>query len=61
MEYTEEEAASALGVSIAGLRVLVRRHITKDDTDSELTIPSFRPTDVLLLKMLSKEESVLTQ
>ena len=61
LEYTEEEAALALEVSIAELRVLVRKHITKDDEDPEVAIPSFRPTDLLLLKMLSKQASVLMQ
>ena len=53
VEYTEEEAASALGISIGQLRALVRTHVIKEDTGMEVPIPSFRPTDLLLLKMLS--------
>jgi hypothetical protein len=56
VEYTEEEAASVLGVSIGELRALVRTHVTKDDADreeAEIPLPTFRPSDILLLKMLS--------
>ena len=52
-EYTEEEAASALGISIGQLRSLVRTHVIKEEIGMEVPIPSFRPTDLLLLKMLS--------
>jgi hypothetical protein len=52
-EYTEEEAASALGISIGQLRTLVRTHVIKEELGMDVPIPSFRPTDLLLLKMLS--------
>jgi len=52
-EYTEQEAASTLGVSIDELRTLVRTHVIKDEVNLEAPITSFRPTDLLLLKMLS--------
>jgi hypothetical protein len=52
-EYTEEEAASALGISIGQLRSLVRTHVIKEEVGMEVPVPSFRPTDLLLLKMLS--------
>ena len=52
-EYTEEEAASTLGVSIDELRTLVRTHVIKDEVNLEAPITSFRPTDLLLLKMLA--------
>ena len=61
IEYTEEEAASALGVSISDLRALVRKHVTKEEADSEAPIPSFRPSDLLLLKMLSESQTHLTR
>ena len=58
-EYTEEEAASALGVSISDLRALVRTHVIKDETEREsveIPLPSFRPSDILLLKMLAESQ-----
>jgi hypothetical protein len=57
-EYTEEEAASALGVSVPELRALVRTHVTKEDLEGEIPIPTLRPTDLLLLKMLAGAENV---
>ena len=57
-EYTEEEAASALGVSVPELRALVRTHVTKEDIEGEIPIPTLRPTDLLLLKMLAGAENV---
>ena len=56
-EYTEEEAASALGISVSQLRVLVRTHVTKEEAGMDVPIPCFRPTDLLLLKMLSESRS----
>ena len=58
-EYTEEEAASAMGISIDQLRALVRTHVIKEEVGMEIPIPSFRPTDLLLLKMLSESQSRL--
>ena len=54
LEYTEEEAASALGVSISQLRTLVRTHVIQEESGADVPIPTFRPTDLLLLKMLSE-------
>ena len=56
VEYTEEEAASALGISIGQLRALVRTHVIKE-VGMDVPIPSFRPTDLLLLKMLSESQA----
>jgi hypothetical protein len=58
-EYTEDEAASALGVSIGDLRALVRIHVTKDEAEreaAEFPLPSFRPSDLLLLRMLAESQ-----
>jgi len=52
-EYNEEEAAATLGVSIGELRAMVRTHVVKEESGSEAPVTSFRPTDLLLLKMLS--------
>ena len=57
IEYTEEEAASALGISIVQLRMLVRTHVIKEEVGMEIPLPSFRRTDLLLLKMLSEPQS----
>ena len=56
VEYTEEEAASALGISIGQLRSLVKTHVVKEEVGMEIPIPTFRPTDLLLLKMLSESQ-----
>lgn len=61
VEYTEEEAASALGISIGELRALVRTHVTKEETGPEVPIPIFRPSDLLLLKMLSDTQPHLAR
>jgi len=53
-EYTEDEAAATLGVSIVELRSMVRTHIVKEESGLDAPIPTFRPTDLLLLKMLSE-------
>jgi len=61
VEYTEEEAASALGVSISDLRLLVRIHVTKEEAGLDAPISAFRPSDLLLLKMLSDSQPHLTR
>ena len=53
-EYTEEEAACALGLSISELRALVRTHVINEDPGADIRVATFRPTDLLLLKMLSE-------
>ena len=35
LEYTEEEAASALGISIGQLRSLVRTHVIQEDSGAD--------------------------
>ena len=59
VEYTEEEAALALGISIARLRELVKTHVIKEDSGPDVPISSFRPTDLLLLKMLSESHATV--
>jgi hypothetical protein len=56
-EYTEDEAAAALGISIVELRTLVKTHVINEDLESDIPIQSFRATDLLLLKMLSAPRS----
>lgn len=55
VEYTEAEAAGLLGISVDELRALVRRHVIKDEVEAEIPVPVFRPTDLLLLKMLHNQ------
>jgi len=51
--YSESEAAHALGLTLEGLRVLVRRHILQNDDEvHNLPITSFQPSDLLLLRLI---------
>ena len=59
-QYTEEEAACALGISIGQLRGLVRTHVIKEEVGMDVPISTFRPTDLLLLKMLAKQAQPTT-
>ena len=53
--YNENEAAQALGISLEEFRVLVRKHILEADDDLvNLPLMSFQPSDLLLLKLLSR-------
>jgi hypothetical protein len=55
-EYSEEEAARTLGVSIWQLRDLVRAHITSRDEDlANVPLVTYRRADLLLLWMLSTQ------
>ena len=53
IQYSEDEAASLLGVSIDQLRCLVREHIIKDEAASTATpIPSLHRSDLVVLRIL---------
>ena len=57
-EYTEAEAARALGVSPAQFRSLLMRHVLEEEAAlSNLALMRFRPADLLLLGVLSEEAS----
>ena len=58
-EYTEVEAADALGLSLEELRSLVRQKVVAEDPDSDGVVPTYRPTDLLLLRMLSRREPAI--
>jgi hypothetical protein len=47
--YSEDEAATMLGVSVNQLRSLVKTHIVKEDS-----VTAFQSTDLLILKILSR-------
>ena len=52
-EYTEEEAASALGLASTQLRLLLRHHVVEEEeTLSNAALMRFRPSDLLMLSML---------
>ena len=57
-QYSESEAAAALGVSVDELRTLIRNHIvTGDDEMKSASMASFQPADLLLLRILSGQQS----
>jgi hypothetical protein len=53
-QYSETEAAEALGVSIDELRQLIRHHIVGVEDDlTPLAQANFQPSDLLLLRILA--------
>lgn len=55
-EYTETEAARALGVSPAQFRSLLLRHVVDEEESlGNVAVMRFRPSDLLLLSMLKQE------
>ncbi len=53
-EYSELEAAQALGVSVEQLRALIRSHIAQSEDDlNHVAVASFHPSDLLVLKILA--------
>lgn len=54
-QYSESEAADALGVTVAEFRRLIRNHIAVgEDELGHLSRTHFQPSDLLLLKILSR-------
>ena len=52
-QYTEQEVAEELGVSLEELRTLIRSHIVESDEDlNNVGVASFHPSDLLVLKLL---------
>lgn len=53
-QYSEQEAAAELGISVPELRALVRSHIAESDEDlNNMSVTSFHPSDLLVLRLLS--------
>ena len=53
-EYTEEEAATALGLSATQFRSLLKRHVVQEEEAlGNVAMMRFRPSDLLLLSMLA--------
>jgi hypothetical protein len=51
-EYTEDEAARALGVSASQFRALLLRHLVEEEALRNVPLMRFRPSDLLLLSVL---------
>ncbi|MBY0503662.1 MAG: hypothetical protein K2X03_07125 [Bryobacteraceae bacterium] len=55
-QYTAEEAASVLGVSIEQLHTLIRQHLAVEDGDMSNVIQTqFQASDLLLLRFLAQK------
>ena len=53
-QYNEQEAARELGITVDELRALIRSHIAETDEDlNNVSVASFHPSDLLVLKLLS--------
>lgn len=53
-QFSESEAAKELGLSVEQFRVLIRNHIAETDEDlNNVSVASYHPSDLLLLKLLS--------
>lgn len=60
-QYSEAEAAQELGVTVEQLRVLIRSHIAQSDEDmNHLSVASFHPSDLLVLKLLAGQNAIPT-
>ena len=56
-QYSENEAAEELGVSLEELRALIRSHIVESDDDlNNVPMASFHPSDLLVLKLLLRSK-----
>jgi hypothetical protein len=57
-QYSENEAAAELGLSVEQLRTLIRSHIVETDEDlNNVPMASFQPSDLLVLKLLAATKS----
>ena len=60
IQYSENDAATQLGISIDELRNLVRYHIVKDDEGAGAP-PTYQPSDLVLLRILARMTPVRAQ
>lgn len=52
-QYSEAEAAAALGLTVDQLRTLIRHHIVEQEEDlAHLASANFQPSDLLVLRMI---------
>ena len=54
-EFTETEAAHALEISVEHLRMLVKQHVMYGETDGDGSVPTYRQTDLVLLRILAQQ------
>ncbi len=55
-EYTETEAARALGISQTQFRTLLVRHVLQEEESlTNVALMRFRPSDLLLLSMMHQD------
>ncbi len=60
-QFTETEAAQALGIGVDELRTLIQRHIvTEAEDSSNVPMTVFQPSDLLLLRLLAKNQLTST-
>jgi hypothetical protein len=53
-QYSEQEAAEELGVSVHELRTMIRSHVVDRDEDLDnVPVTTFQPSDLLILRLLS--------
>ena len=57
-EYSEDEAARALGVTSAQFRSLLLRHLVEEDAMNNVPLMRFRPSDLLLLSVLDHTSGI---
>ena len=56
-QYSETEAAEELGISVAQLRIMIRSHVVERDEDlTNVPVTTFQPSDLLILRLLSKNQ-----
>jgi len=61
-QYSETEAAEELGVSIEQLRSMIRNHVIDRDEDlSNVPVTTFQPSDLLILRLLTRKQPDSTQ
>jgi hypothetical protein len=54
-QFSEAEAAQQLGISVEEMRTLIRRHIVVEESDvNNVPMTSFLPSDLLILRLLTK-------
>ena len=53
-QYSENEAAEELGISVEQLRGMIRSHVVDRDEDlSNVPVTTFQPSDLLILRLLA--------
>jgi hypothetical protein len=60
VQYSENDAAQILGISVQELRTLVKNHISKEDELGNGAVSVFQPADLVVLRILSGMSSQTT-